>query len=113
MKNKTDEAREAAREAARESDWAKVNVLLIRFDSVSEYQEGFNVGLDSGFDAGIAYQQVREEHLERMLANLIDSRYGTDIHHIGDSDGIPDKEAAEIAEFWVTYLEKKYPANRK
>jgi len=44
--------------------------------------------------------------LLNMLITLIDAHYGTSIHHIGDSDGIPEKEAAEIREFWTAYLEE-------
>ena len=43
---------------------------------------------------------------KRMLINVIDANYGSSFHHIGDGDGIPSKEAAEIAEFWREHLEQ-------
>lgn len=46
------------------------------------------------------------ERLRRMLSTVIDANYGTDYHHIGNGDGIPEPQAKEIADWWRGELER-------
>lgn len=47
------------------------------------------------------------DKLEKMLVTIIDANYGASPHHIGDGDGIPEREANEIRLWWETYLYNK------
>lgn len=42
----------------------------------------------------------------RMLVNVLDAHYGGAVHHIGDGDGLPEHEAAEIREFWQQRMDE-------
>ncbi len=47
-------------------------------------------------------KETREQKLERMFRNLVDTTYGMAYHHIGDGDGLTKAEAAEMVEFLKT-----------
>jgi hypothetical protein len=53
----------------------------------------------------LAMKNYTADDYKRMLINVIDANYGTSWHDIGNGDGMPPKEAAEIAEFWHDYLD--------
>lgn len=55
---------------------------------------------------GVVHNQIIEQ-LTRMLANVIDANYGTDVHDIGNGDGLSPEEAAEIQTWWQEYLDSK------
>ena len=49
-------------------------------------------------------KEAQTARLEEMLNELIDCHYGVATHHIGDGDGIPDKTAEKIRDYWEAHL---------
>lgn len=54
--------------------------------------------------------ETREEKLHRLLAEVVDTVYGTDYHDIGDGDGMSKELTEEITMECRAYWNKKHGA---
>lgn len=44
--------------------------------------------------------ELETDRLRKLLFAVLDAHYGTDLHHVGDGDGIPEWQADELREFY-------------
>lgn len=74
--------------------------------NISTHPSGYYQVSIPNYKGGDVVAAEDYDKLERMLATVIDANYGTSYHDIGGGDGIPESDAEEIRQWWMSRLKK-------